>query len=247
MSLQACADIVHRADPARWRAAMAAPLHARKVMLPIYAANSEMSRAPWVTQEPVIAMMRLQWWRDALAELNKGTPRRHEVIDALAQLPAPALQSLIVGLEARQADVDKMPFDTPDAMIGYARDTTYGAMAACFLALNGPATDLPKLLDLATGLGLARVFQATLDLKGAGWDILGHHITDDIIRDMARTGLDALTRAKDLHHPAGIEAAGAHWFLRHTHKSPTAVQAGSLPGYSFQTAFARAKYAWQLR
>ena len=46
MSLQACANLVSRADPERFAAAMSAPLEARKVLLPIYAATAEVARAP---------------------------------------------------------------------------------------------------------------------------------------------------------------------------------------------------------
>jgi hypothetical protein len=68
MSLQACAEMVARGDPDRFRAAMAAPLAARQMLFPLYAFNIEVSRAPWVTAEPIIAEMRLQFWRDVIEE-----------------------------------------------------------------------------------------------------------------------------------------------------------------------------------
>ena len=70
--LAACAALVQRADPDRFLAVMAAPVAARRVLFPLYAMNVEVSRAPWVTAEPMIAEMRLQWWRDALAEIAGG-------------------------------------------------------------------------------------------------------------------------------------------------------------------------------
>ncbi|MBT7342217.1 MAG: phytoene synthase, partial [Rhodobacteraceae bacterium] len=70
MSLQACANLVARADPERFAAAMAAPFAARAVLLPIYAASIEVARAPWLTQEPMIAEMRLHWWRDVFEEIE---------------------------------------------------------------------------------------------------------------------------------------------------------------------------------
>jgi phytoene/squalene synthetase len=72
MSLEACADLLRRGDPDRFLAAMAAPPAARRVLLPLYAFNLEVARAPQVTAEPMIAEMRLQWWRDALAEIAAG-------------------------------------------------------------------------------------------------------------------------------------------------------------------------------
>ena len=85
MSFDACAALVQKADRLRFRVAMAAPVAARGVLFPLYAFNVEVARAPWVTQEAMIAEMRLQWWRDALEEIGQGgRVRRHEVVDALA-------------------------------------------------------------------------------------------------------------------------------------------------------------------
>ncbi|PKP85394.1 MAG: phytoene synthase, partial [Alphaproteobacteria bacterium HGW-Alphaproteobacteria-2] len=87
MSLDACAGIVARGDPDRFLAAMTAPLAQRGDLLALYAFNVEVSRAPWVTPEPLIAEMRLQWWLDALDELTLGkTPRRHEVFDEISRI-----------------------------------------------------------------------------------------------------------------------------------------------------------------
>lgn len=85
--LIACAQLVERGDPDRFAATMAAPVEARKVLFPVYAFNVEVSRAPWVTQEAIIAEMRLQWWTDALEEIaSGGLVRRHEVVTSLAHV-----------------------------------------------------------------------------------------------------------------------------------------------------------------
>ncbi|MFN3209661.1 MAG: squalene/phytoene synthase family protein, partial [Roseovarius sp.] len=70
--IMACAGLVHRGDPERFAATMAAPVPAREKLFPLYAFNVEVSRAPWVTQESMIAEMRLQWWRDVLEEIRTG-------------------------------------------------------------------------------------------------------------------------------------------------------------------------------
>ncbi|MBT6544979.1 MAG: squalene/phytoene synthase family protein, partial [Rhodobacteraceae bacterium] len=67
--LNACAALVERGDPARFLAVMAAPVQAREVLFVLFAFNLEVARAPWVTQQPMIAEMRLQWWCDALDEI----------------------------------------------------------------------------------------------------------------------------------------------------------------------------------
>ena len=113
MSLQACAALVERGDPDRFAATMAAPVAARARLFPLYAFNLEVARAPWVTQEPMIAEMRLQFWRDAVAEAAEGRTRAHEVAGPLAQvireaaLPVDLLDALIA---ARRWDIWREPF-----------------------------------------------------------------------------------------------------------------------------------------
>ena len=59
--INGCAGLVQRGDADRFMAIMAAPVSARAVLFPLFAMNIEVSRAPWVTQESMIAEMRLQW------------------------------------------------------------------------------------------------------------------------------------------------------------------------------------------
>ena len=81
--LTACARIVEKGDPARFKAVMAAPPKARDALFPLYAFNVEVARAPWVSAEPGIAEIRLHWWIDALGEIAAGgMVRRHEVVVA---------------------------------------------------------------------------------------------------------------------------------------------------------------------
>ena len=87
MSLQTSADLVARADPDRFAAAMAAPVPSRRILFPLYAFNIEVARAPWAATEPMIAEMRLQWWRDALEEIGaRQTVRGHDVTRALGDI-----------------------------------------------------------------------------------------------------------------------------------------------------------------
>ena len=111
--LNACAALVERADPGRFRAAMAAPVAARRVLFPLYAFNVEVARAPWVTQEPMIAEMRLQWWRDVCEEIAEGREvRRHEVATPLSGVigadEARLLDELVA---ARRWDIYKGAFE----------------------------------------------------------------------------------------------------------------------------------------
>lgn len=129
MTVQACAELVERADPDRFLAAMAAPPEARGVLFPIYAYNVEVSRAPWLTQETMIAEMRLQWWRDALAEIAEGKePRAHEVVTSLSGLDRLDTGTLDRIAIARRWDIYRDPFEDAEAFEDYLDDTAAGLM-----------------------------------------------------------------------------------------------------------------------
>jgi phytoene/squalene synthetase len=168
MSLSACAEIVRRGDPDRFLAVMAAKPSARAVLFPIYAFNVEVARAPWVTQEALIAEMRLQWWRDALAEIAAGgMVRRHDVVGELAHVLTPDLVPVLDRLiEARRWDIAKEPFADMAAFDAYLQDTGGGLMWATAAALGSGAADVAQRLGAAAGL--ANLFLAVPGLLASG-------------------------------------------------------------------------------
>ncbi len=167
--LTACAAIVEKGDPERFSAAMASPVQARRILFPLYAFNIEVSRAPWVTQEPMIAEMRLQWWRDALEEIAAGgAVRRHEVVTPLSQcLDAQAAQILDRAVAARRWDIYKDAFEDEAHFRAYLTETCGGIMLAGARALGfspkGEATGALSALGYATGL--ARFLRAVPELE----------------------------------------------------------------------------------
>jgi phytoene synthase len=138
MSLQACANIVAKGDPDRFSAAMAAPIEVRRVLFPIYAFNVEVSRAPWVTEEPMIAEMRLQWWRDALEEIGQGVAvRQHEVTTPLSEVLSNEATAVLDKLvEARRWDIYKDGFEDEDHFLEYLDATGGGLMWSAALLLG---------------------------------------------------------------------------------------------------------------
>lgn len=167
--LTACAAIVEKGDPERFAAAMASPVAARAVLFPLYAFNVEVSRAPWVTQEPMIAEMRLQWWRDALEEIaNGGHVRRHEVVTPLSRvLDATSARRLDRAVAARRWDIYSEPFEDSAHFRAYLTDTCAGLMDAALRALGQtPDAALQQKIDaLGYATGLARFLQAVPALE----------------------------------------------------------------------------------
>jgi hypothetical protein len=208
MSFEACAQLVEKADPLRFRVAMAAPVAARKILFPLYAFNIEVARAPWVTQEAMIAEMRLQWWRDALEEIAEGkTPRRHEVVDALAgcldREGAKCLGGLVA---ARRWDIYKDPFEDRAHFDEYINATSAHLMWTA-ARLLGPA-DEAVVRDFACGVGTANIFQAVPALQAQGRVPLMDGSENGIVQ-LASQGIVRLDKAASSRKDVSKQASAA--------------------------------------
>ena len=81
-----CASLLKESDPLRFRSIMAAPKKLRPYYFVIFAFNVEVSRAPYLTKEPLIAEIRLQWWLDVLDEIiGEKAVRKHAVATPLSK------------------------------------------------------------------------------------------------------------------------------------------------------------------
>ena len=249
MSIDACASLVKRGDPDRFRAAMAGPVTARPVLLVLYAFNIEVSRAPWVTQETMIAEMRLQWWRDALEEIAAGGPvRGHEVVDALAQvLDADGARCLDGTIAARRWDVYPDAFEDADHLHDYI-DATSGHLMWTAARLLGPA-DEGVVRDFAYGVGVANLLRAVPALEERGRKPLVDG-TRDGVAALATQALDRMNAAARRRCDVSVAAAPAllaGWqarpVLRRAARDPGAVADERLAPGAFQDAARLAKVA----
>lgn len=247
--IRACAALVHRADPDRFMAAMAAPVAARAVLFPIYALNAEVARAPWVTQESMIAEMRLQWWRDALREIAEGpTVRRHEVVTPLSRVLSAHLAALLDEYVAvRRWDIYRDPFEDEahfDAYINHSAGTLTVASAQAL----GTA-DESVLRDFGYAMGIANWLRAIPALEARGRIPLldGTH---DGVRALARHALDRLAKARAARDTVSAQAqpalyAGwqAEWVLRTALRQPDRVAQGALAQGEIRRRFTLMKTA----
>lgn len=241
MSIQACAELVQRGDPDRFRAAMAAPVSARAVLFPLYAFNLEVARAPWVTQEPMIAEMRLQWWRDALEEIGgDGAVRRHEVVTPLADLldrqDAARLDELVA---ARRWDIYRDPFEDHAAFERHI-DKTSGHLMWTAARLLGVEAGEEIVRDFAFAVGVANWLLAIPALEARGRVPLVDG-RPEAIRTLAATALETLRAARarrsDL-PPAATAAMLSGWqaaaILTAARRAPARVAAGQLAPSEFR-------------
>src|SRR5487761_327814 len=84
--LTALAALVNQHDRDRFVTALFAPEDRRENLFALYAFNYELAKVHESVREPMMGRVRLQWWRDTLAEIAAGQPpRRHEVAEPLAR------------------------------------------------------------------------------------------------------------------------------------------------------------------
>ncbi len=197
MSAEACADLVRRGDPDRWRTAMLAPVAKRPGLMALYAFNLEIARAPWVTREAMLAEIRLRWWADAVAEIAAGLPpRRHEVVGPLAEailgsgLPAGLFEETI---EARLHDAQGGRFADRAALDTHLDRTAGHLMVLAARHLGAGDAAEPVVRDFARGTGRAAWLAAVPQLKARGRVPLPEGVS---VQEVAREGLGALARAR---------------------------------------------------
>ncbi|CUK27055.1 squalene synthase HpnD [Cognatishimia activa] len=241
--IAACAGIVEKGDPDRFLAIMSAPVALREKLFPLYAMNVEVARAPWVTEESMIAEMRLQWWRDALAEIAAGGEvRRHEVATPLARILTPTqAQSLDALIEARRWDIYRDPFEDEDAFQSHF-SATAGQLLMVAAEVAG-ATDLESVRKVGEVDGLARWFLAIPALEAAGRIPL----VDGRAETVRTLALDALKKRRTARRKLGRQnkevcaVLRLTWqseaILKRAAKNPDAVAKSDLRNGEFQNKF----------
>jgi len=155
---------VRQHDPDRYLAAIFAPAAKREALFALLAFNHELARAREVATSQIATLIRLQWWRDAVAEAASGRPaRRHEVAGPLHQaitagaLDAAALAALV---DAREAEADPEGIPTREAFGAYLRAGAGGLAVAAARLLGAPDAALPAVQRLGALHGLAGVLRS---------------------------------------------------------------------------------------
>ncbi len=241
--MSALAEIVRAGDPDRFAATLAAPEAAREKLWTLYAFNLEIARAPYVTQEPLIAEMRLQFWADVMAEIARGAaPRAHEVAQPLSTLWQAEGLPVALGEEmiaARRWDVARDPFEDEAALVAHLDATSGHLMWLSARLLGASAESEPVVRDMAHASGLANWLVAVPALRAAGRAPLVDD-RDGAIRALADDGLRRLgqARAERARLPASVlPALLTGWqagpILRRAARRPAHVREGRLQGSEF--------------
>lgn len=166
--IEFCASLLKESDPLRFRSIMAAPEKLRPYYFVIFALNVEVSRAPYLTKEPLIADIRLQWWLDVLDEIiGDKAVRKHAVATPLSKCigksQAKELKKFVL---ARKWDIHSDEFNSLAELKKYLCDTT-GILFQVAAGSNLVTID-KYFHDACMAIALANYLMATPDLKRAG-------------------------------------------------------------------------------
>lgn len=169
-SFDYCADLVRRLDEDLWLSAQYAAPALRRRLVALYALHLEIVEIPSKVNEATLGEIRLQWWREALAEIAGGGPvRAHPVIEAVrsaAFIDAPALAALNTAIEARSRLFYHEPFADVDDLAGWLRRSE-AYLAPLALAVAGESAG-EALETAAIAFALSRIGESLApDLSAA--------------------------------------------------------------------------------
>lgn len=157
--------LIGRVDPDRWLTSrFIADPAARRDVVALYAFDHELARARRAASTPLMAEIRLTWWREALDEIFDARPvRRHPTAQALAgavatrNLPREPFESMINGqIEA----LESVRLDA-DAAVRWA-DVVEGSVASLAAGALDPASPASAVAAAGRAWGLALLVRGGL-------------------------------------------------------------------------------------
>lgn len=208
--LSMVADEVRRHDRDRFVTALFAPPDRREDLFALYAFNVDVAGIREKVTEPMMGLMRLQWWRDRIEAIYAGADAAassHPAAKALAEavrrrdLPRAPFDAL---LDAREQDMEDDPPADRAAFLAYARDTG-GAVQRLAAAVLGAERD-----DAA---------DTAAERVGTAWAVIGllrataFHAAQNRVylpaEDLTAQGVDRYVVAAGKPHAAVEEVARA--------------------------------------
>ncbi len=183
-------EIVRRHDPDRFLTALFAPPNRREALFVLYAVNHELARARAAVSEPMMALIRLQWWR----ELAEGARRRHEIAGPLGEaIDAGRLSAadVLAMIDGREAEADGIA--TLEDWRGYLMATAGGVAVAASRALGATEEMHGALRLLGAAYGASGVLRSVPALAAQGRCML----PEDVLSEQGLSAGDAVTSPGD--------------------------------------------------
>ncbi|OBZ94223.1 phytoene synthase [Pararhizobium polonicum] len=159
----ACLPALRDSDRDRYLACLLSPQDKRGPLSALYAFHAEIARIRDLVREPLPGEIRLQWWRDVLADPGGASGEGHPLAEALLacirrhELPVSVLEDMI---DARIFDLYDDPMENRSSLEGYAGETASALIQLASLILD-PA-HAPQSASAAGHAGVAQTIAGLL-------------------------------------------------------------------------------------
>lgn len=170
--------LVRRVDEDRWLASRFAPEPVRARLVAIYAVNYEIARIAETVREPGLGEIKLQWWREAIAEIFDGGQSRP--LPALVALKQAVQEAPLSHwrfdrmIDARQLDFEARPFQDAADFSEYINDTAGELMRLAIEACGVEVASGPMQSFVAAGAfrwGAAGILRSEPVWRARGRDL----------------------------------------------------------------------------
>ncbi len=161
--LSYCGQMVRERDPDRFLLSLFAPEAAREDLWALFAFHHEIAKTREVVTETQLGLIRLQWWRDAIAAIYAGGPvPDHEIVKPLAvaidryDLPREHFEML---LHAREFDLEDLSPANMDGLLNYA-DFTSTPLLKLAVKITGDEEEMEPVHAVAVNYALMGILRA---------------------------------------------------------------------------------------
>lgn len=121
---------IQNSDYDRYISLIFSPKEKREDLEVLTLFNLEMSRVKNKVSEPMLGLIRFQWWREAIDEIFdfSKTPRNHELVNLLRSLVERykflSKEEFLKVIDAREKDLENEPFQTYEDFKIYLKNTS---------------------------------------------------------------------------------------------------------------------------
>lgn len=203
-----CQRLVRTQDPDRFLLTLFYGTEVREHLWALYAFNHEIAKTREVVTDTHIGLIRLQWWRDALAGLyERNEVLKHDVVEGLAKaiwrydLPREMFDHLIY---AREFDLEDRAAGSLEGLCNYA-DYTHTPLLRLASIITEEDQDHPALQPVAMAYALTGLLRAVPYHRMQGRSYIPEELKSAQVR----------ARAEDLLRQADLKNAGKLTRLHH--------------------------------
>lgn len=159
-----CEALVRAHDYDRYVLSMFLPARVREDVWAALAFNHEIAKTREVVSESTLGLIRLQWWRESIAEIYEGQGvKEHEVLKPLSEaikrhdLPREDFEALCY---AREFDLEDVLPGNVEGLLNYCEFTT-APLLRLIVRVSGVDPAQEVVQPVAMNYGLAGVLRAT--------------------------------------------------------------------------------------